>query len=171
MPFDATIRLAVAQAYGDPALLSEPVRVQVMPPLLQVKEVRLLRDRDQQVIAVTIENTGRPIGAMAFRLDVPWSDKPAAELTQDRIDTASPVTLSFGLDSDAKLPSDPKVTLTGMTVPDARGSGLPVHDWEFKERPVASPGLQWGLIAGAVALLVALAGGIGYQRTYRNPAV
>lgn len=165
--FETSVHLAVEQAYGEPVLLP-PVKVRAAPPELEIQEVALLQDGNQRAITVTLKNRGSAIGGLAFRLNMASLSR-VLELAPRSIGAGEEVNLSFGLDPGETLPPDARATLTGMTVA-VGGTGFPIYDWVFEDLPVRTRA-SWLLFAAAAALFLALAAGLRYQSTYRNPAV
>jgi WD40 repeat protein len=162
---ETTIKLAIAQAHGDPIPL-DPVVVKVLPFGLKVEKAE--RSWDQKTIAVTLQNAGRAAtGPLAFRLTVPGLARQPAELTREKIEAGEKITLSFGLDPGEDLPPDLVAALSALTLKGAGDWGLPVYDWDV---PVPSSLPLVAIVTGSV-LLVALMVATHYQRTYRHPAV
>jgi WD40 repeat protein len=175
-PVDSEVRLAVSQAYGDPIQVS-PIQARVETPMLQVREARWLREKNQQVLAIMIECTGQPLAKAAFRIQIPGLEREhELILTREDLVRAAVETraLSFDLPPDLKKPLwNLKVTLLGQKRPGPDGSGLPLYDWEFRDVSVVLPSLPWSTyLAEVLVLLLGLSATLYYyQRVYRHPAV
>ncbi|MGH8658922.1 MAG: AAA family ATPase, partial [Gammaproteobacteria bacterium] len=169
---EAKIRLLLLQAYGEPTPLP-PIEAVVLPPVLQAAELRWLSAQDQDAIAVTLENAGSALPKTAFRLVIPGAapEQQPAEVTVDGLPANARTTLSFGLPVDLKRSPDLKVWLHGWRLPGPEGRGLPMYDWAYRGLPVIPPATPWLLYGAALAVMLALASRVYYQRVYRDPTV
>ena len=168
-PRQLELPLAVAQAYGQPAKLP-PLALTLQPSELTLKEVRLLRDRDQQALTVTLQNHGPALSRTAFQISAPGLTQ-APEQILTALSANGEATVSFGLDSAFKVPRNLKITLTAQHLGAPDGRGFPLYDWEWRELPVALPGLPMVVYAAALLALAAVGAGVAYQRVYRHPMV
>ena len=172
-PVALTARLAITQAYGSAIELPTTIKTTVEPPVLRIVEARRLASKDQQAIALTLENQGSALPRTQFRIGIPGlqPDRQPAELTQDGLLAGGKVTLSFGLPSDLKTVRDLKIALYGQKQPADLANAFPLYDWEFKDVPVIPPGPAWPVYAAAVLLALLLSGSVHYVRVYRHPLV
>jgi WD40 repeat protein len=170
VPFVASIRLAVAQAHGAPALLGA-ARVTATPPALRIAKATVARvEGGQQAIVVTLENAGAPLGLTEFRVRA--EGLPALPDVDQEVPAHGVATLSFGLAPGVQRKVGQRISLLGQGLRAPDGPGLPLYDWTFRDVPVALPGVPWLLYAAALApLFAALAALVRYQRVYRHPAV
>ena len=79
-----------------------------------------------------------------------------------KLDPQQKTTITFAVQNDAEVPGQPELELA------VRAVGFPLHEWQISA-PVILRELPWSLFTAVGAGILALAGFLYYQVTYRDP--
>jgi hypothetical protein len=177
-PQTLTLPLTLEEA-GDRRIALDPITVSAGAPVPAVEEAHLSREGggDRSLLATLVNKGTSPLNGFSTQghlhdtaLTDHWQDtdlgtgsSPSPDPnTPPTLDPQQKTTITFAVQKDAKVPGRPELELA------VRAIGFPVHEWQI-HAPVILPELPWSLFAAAGAAILALAGLVYYQVTYRDP--